>query len=140
MLQSKNLYDGFYPLLAKQLLSWVSFLGTQEYLKELLYLYLDKNPHQYELNNSELGMVSLLVCLVNTILVMPADYIKTQYQRYGSSQVGSRSMFDFAQRCYKINGLAGFYRGGSVKMVHYNINSFLTVPLMEKILRATSHH
>lgn len=118
----------------------MSFLGTQEYLKELLYRYLDKDPHEHELSNSELAMVSLLVCMVNTIFVMPADYIKTQYQRYGSSQLRSKSMYDFAQRCYKINGLAGFYRGGAVKMVHYNINSFLTVPLMEKILRATENH
>lgn len=25
----RNLYDGFQPLLVKQVLSWVSFLGTQ---------------------------------------------------------------------------------------------------------------
>lgn len=132
MLSSSNLYDGFGPVLTKQLLSWVSFLGTQEYLKELMYHHLEKDPREYELKNSELAVVSLAVCAVNTLFVMPADYIKTHYQKYGSQQGG---VSNFIRSCYRKQGLMGFYRGGSVKMVHYNINSMLTVTLMEKLLR-----
>lgn len=76
----------------------------------------------------ELTVVSLMVCLVNTIFVMPADYIKTHYQKYGSKEVSS--IWKFVLRAYKKNGISGFYRGGAVKIVHYNINSMLTVPLM----------
>lgn len=40
----KSLFDGFVPVISRQLLSWVSFLGTQEYLKELIYRYHGKTP------------------------------------------------------------------------------------------------
>lgn len=33
------LFDGFLPLMTKQTLSWVSFLGSQEFLKDLVYKY-----------------------------------------------------------------------------------------------------
>lgn len=42
--KNKNLYDGFQPVLTKQMLSWVSFLGTQEYMKELIYHFQNKDP------------------------------------------------------------------------------------------------
>ncbi len=77
----RNLFDGFSPFLAKQVLSWISFLGTQEYLKEFVYYWKQKDSRIYELTNGELILVSMLVCLVNTIFVMPADYIKTRFQR-----------------------------------------------------------
>ena len=136
LLKSKNLYDGFQPVLTKQMLSWVSFLGTQEYLKELLYRYLEKDPHEYELSNGELAFVSLMVCLINTLFVMPADYVKTHCQKHGSEEKKT-SMLEFCLKCYRKNGFMGFYRGGAIKMAHYNINSMLTVPLMEKLLRMT---
>lgn len=33
----QSLFDGFLPVMTKQTLSWVSFLGSQEFFKDLLY-------------------------------------------------------------------------------------------------------
>ncbi len=131
--KNKNLYDGFQPVLTKQMLSWVSFLGTQEYMKELIYHFQNKDPKQH-LTNTELAIVSMMVCLINTLFVMPADYVKTHCQKY-DCEPSSKNMWNFCLKCYRRNGLMGFYRGGAIKMVYYNINAMLTVPLMEKVLR-----
>lgn len=73
--------------------------------------------------------ISVLVCLVNTLMVMPADYVKTHFQKYNSA-AKQVSVVKFVGECYKKEGIMGFYRGGGVKMVHYNINGLITVPLL----------
>lgn len=79
--------------------------------------------------------ISFLVCVVNTIIIMPADYIKTHYQKFNQTEVNKLSLREFIYRNYLRIGIAGFYRGGFIKIIHYNINAMLTVPLMEKLLR-----
>jgi flagellar biosynthesis protein FlhB len=131
----KSLFRGFWPVLTKQILSWVSFLGTQEYLKELMYEHTGKNPSKDYLSNQELAVVALCVCLVNTLFVMPADYLKTHFQKYNMELTKQMALREFIVLVYRKNGIRGFYRGGSVKVIHYNINSMLTVPMMEVMLR-----
>lgn len=38
----KSLFDGFGPVVLKQTVSWVSFLGSQEYLKQIMYRFKNK--------------------------------------------------------------------------------------------------
>lgn len=72
---------------------------------------------------------------MNTIFVMPADYVKTHFQKHTTEHAAPLKLREFVSRCYRSHGFKGFYRGGLVKMIHYNINSMLTVPLMEKLIR-----
>lgn len=87
------------------------------------------------MNTLDLTFVSTLVCLCNTACVMPADFIKTHYQKCVNSTTGI-SMNKFAREIYKVGGIKQFYRGGLVKIVQYNINAFFTVQLFERVLRA----
>jgi uncharacterized protein YyaL (SSP411 family) len=66
---------------------------------------------------------------------MPADYVKTHFQKYGHEGDKAQKVWSFTLKTYREIGLKGFYRGGGVKIVQYNINSFFTVPLFEKMLR-----
>jgi len=45
------------------------------------------------------------------------------------------SMAKFILKTYQEGGIKRFYKGTSIKIIHYNINSFLTVPIFEKMLR-----
>jgi hypothetical protein len=81
----KTIFDGFFPVMLKQTVSWVSFLGSQEYLKDMVFRYHNKKHEEYELSNLDLTFVSTMVCLCNTVFVMPVDYIKTHYQKFDNS-------------------------------------------------------
>jgi len=75
------------------------------------------------------------VCLVNTFVVMPADFIKTHYQRFNDHPYQKPTLGDFIRETIKTKGIKGFYRGTSVKLMHYNFNAMITVPMMEKMIR-----
>jgi hypothetical protein len=85
----------------------------------------------------DLALVSVAVCFINTFFVMPIDYVKTHYQKYyeAGEKETKISMAKFISKTYQEGGIKRFYMGTSVKLVHYNINSFLTVPIFEKMLR-----
>lgn len=40
----RNLFDGLLPVLLKQSVSWVSFLVSQEFFKDLLFKHYGKSP------------------------------------------------------------------------------------------------
>ena len=80
-------------------------------------------------------MVSLGVCVTNTFVVMPADFIKTHYQRFNEQSYQKPTLSEFIKETLKTKGVKGFYRGTSVKLLHYNLNALITVPMMEKMIR-----
>ena len=75
----------------------------------------------------DLGVVSCSVSLVNTFFVMPIDYIKTHYQKYAKPPI--LSMLNFIADTYRLHGIKAFYLGSGARLLQYNINAFLTVPL-----------
>ena len=131
----RRLFDGFIPVVNRQLLSWISFLGTQQYFKELIYKFHNKTHQEHRLTNWQLILVSLVVCFTNTFVVMPADYVKTHYQKFSQFSQKKEGILHFIKSSYRQHGIKGFYRGGLIKIIHYNINSMLTVPMMEKMIR-----
>jgi len=70
-----------------------------------------------------------MVCFVNTAFVMPIDYIKTHFQKYSENAKVNIKFYSFALSSFKEGGIKGFYRGSGVKIIQYNLNSLLTVPL-----------
>lgn len=77
----KRLFDGMVPVLIKQTIAWVSFLGATEYFKELAYKYSKKDRLTTSLNSIEILTVSFFAAIVNTMFVMPIDCVKTFYQK-----------------------------------------------------------
>ena len=70
------------------------------------------------------------MCFTNTFFVMPMDYIKTHFQKYTLKAETKIGLGAFIRSNYRSKGLRGFYRGGMVKIIHYNIQAMLTVPMM----------
>ncbi len=68
-----ELYRGKGVYLLKQAVSWVSFLGTDEYLKIKARLY-RRSEH---LSLVDMSCIGLVVGVVSTILTLPMDCIKT---------------------------------------------------------------
>lgn len=79
-----RLFDGIYPVLWKQMLSWVTFIGATEYLKDVAYDYTKKDRMTQDLSSTEIFAVSMGVALINTFFIMPADCLKTHYQQFRS--------------------------------------------------------
>jgi hypothetical protein len=46
-----RLFDGIYPVFWKQMISWVTFLGATEYLKEVAYWYSGKDRLKEDLSS-----------------------------------------------------------------------------------------
>lgn len=62
-----EIYKGIAPLILRQNISWLSFLGSDHYLKMLFTKRkLAKNSENNKLNFKELNMVSFLVAIINT--------------------------------------------------------------------------
>lgn len=66
---------------------------------------------------------------------MPFDYVKTQYQKFNSSNLGI-PLSTFAKDILKKDGIRAFYRGSLVKIIQYNINAYFTVQLFERLLKS----
>lgn len=66
---------------------------------------------------------------------MPFDYVKTQYQKFNSCNLGI-PISTFAKDIWKKDGIRAFYRGSLVKIIQYNINAYFTVQLFERLLKS----
>ena len=119
-----SLFRGFTPVFCKQTISWVTFLSTTSYFKELA----KKIYNTEKLNQYQILMTSLPVSIINTLFVMPVDYVKTQYQK--QSHEDTSSIKKILWRRYLKSGLRGFYLGWQVKLAQYTINSFFTVGIL----------
>ena len=128
----RSLFDGIYAVLLRQSISWVSFLGSTEFYKQLVYKSNNSDPKNYKLSFKELTAISMMVCLTNTAFVMPLDYIKTQYQRNNAQTKGNLLNFIFSE--VKRVGVKGMYIGWNFKLIQYNINSFFSVMILEQLL------
>jgi hypothetical protein len=79
----RELYRGYFPLLTRQTVAWVTFLIADQQMKDVL-------RHHLLLNRSEaiparhLMVGSMFVALINTVVIMPFDCIKTHMQKAGN--------------------------------------------------------
>jgi hypothetical protein len=130
---SHKLFCGLNIVFWKQNVSWVTFLGTDELLKNVIRRH--KNLKNTEmLSFSELMQISLILGGVNTAFVMPLDFLKTRVQRDGSHEPQKgRQLIKLAQRIYKEQGLNIFYSGWKVRLFHFCLQSILTVKLYDML-------
>lgn len=76
----------------------------------------------------QLLLVSFSVGVVNTIFVQPFDYLKTKIQQKQNCRI---SAIETARNTFKTHGFSVFYTGWRVRMVHYMVQSVLTVNIYE---------
>ncbi len=78
--------------------------------------------------------MSLTVGLINTLFVMPLDFLKTRIQKDGSQDGQKvRELTVLAKSLYKEHGAQLFYSGWKVRMVHYMLQSMLTMKLYDML-------
>jgi hypothetical protein len=65
--------------------------------------------------------VSFIVGVINTLVYMPPDTIKTHLQKHNS--LSNESLFHTVTSVYKKNGWRGFYMGWQVRLIHYMMQS-----------------
>ncbi|CAG9331768.1 unnamed protein product [Blepharisma stoltei] len=134
--REKNLkheaFRGIQPLLFKQTISWVTFLGCTSFFKEITKKY----THKEELLYSELLIIGAIVGVINTAAVMPLDFAKTQLQKYGEmegkSTWGVLKKFIDNEKS-NIGKIRIVCSGWQFRIVQYIIDACLTVSLLDRL-------
>lgn len=126
----KDFYSGVKPLLMRQSLSWVSFLGFTSLFKESVISYKGYTDFY------DLVAIGMLVGILNTTVIMPADFIKTHSQKFGNlggmSMVSCVSLLTQAEKSI-FSKLMIVYCGWRIRVVHYLINSVATISLIDHL-------
>lgn len=126
---------GIHALLIRQTLSWVTFLGCTSVFKEATLKY------QGKLDNTDLLLIGIAVGVVNTAVIMPADFIKTHQQKF--KEINSKNIFKLCQFLTASESTTGgkikmVYCGWKIRVFHYMINSIFTINLVDYIERSLS--
>ncbi len=96
---------------------------------------LTKNKfRQYKQNDNltylDLFIAGMIVGFVNTIAIMPFDYVKTQKQKFFQD---NKSMIDIFKMTLKNDGISRFYIGWKIYLVQYAIVAIFTVNILDKL-------
>ncbi|OMJ94700.1 hypothetical protein SteCoe_2036 [Stentor coeruleus] len=124
----KELFKGVNALLVRQTLSWVTFLGLTSLFKETTITYKGKVDYY------DLLAIGAIVGVLNTLIIMPADFIKTHQQKF--KDVSGKNLFIVLKLLTNSeNSLKGKFRivycGWKVRMLNYIINAVFTVSLVD---------
>jgi hypothetical protein len=126
----KDFYSGVNALLMRQALSWVSFLGFTSLFKESVISYKGYTDFY------DLVAIGMMVGVINTTVIMPADFIKTHSQKFGQlgglSMVGCVTLLTQAEKNV-FSKLMIVYCGWRVRVAHYLINSVATISLIDHL-------
>jgi solute carrier family 25 citrate transporter 1 len=112
---------------AHQIFGWGSFLMTDEALKKLARA---DNLNQ-ELSTTTLLAIGVTVGIVNTIVSMPFDTVKTLLQKDNPwpNQGIAKTMY----KAYQTFGISGLYAGWEARIIQYMLQAYLTVNLWDKL-------
>ncbi|XP_053990325.1 mitochondrial glycine transporter-like isoform X2 [Hylaeus volcanicus] len=125
----RYIMSGFTPLWARQFVSWVTYLLTDAQCKS----FLRHITQTTQLNFISLTLTACIVGIVNTLITMPFDAIKTHRQKF--IQKNNVKMSTYFQSdivsIWKIYGLKGFYVGFGLRLCQYFLNAIITVPLLD---------
>ena len=82
-----------------------------------------------EIASRYLFPASVLVALVNTLIIMPFDCVKTHLEKV-DPEVGYRKAF---QCIYEKGGFVGFFTGFRLRFALFFTNSLFAVNFLEKL-------
>lgn len=130
---SKELLTGINALLIRQTLSWVSFLGFTSVFKQIAL------KNKSNLDHTDLLGIGILVGIMNTGIIMPADFIKTHQQKFEKIEAGKIELGKIIKAYKKLTKsqetalgkLKIIYCGWKVRLLNYVINSIFTVNLVD---------
>jgi hypothetical protein len=125
----KEVLRGIQAVYLRQITAWVSFLLTDEKLKN----WEKKRIQKAELPFTSLMKVSFCVGVINTAMNMPFDVVKTQMQKAEHGK--ESSVLDVMKKIYRMNGVSGLYTGWQVRMIQYMVQSVFTVSLLDHLER-----
>lgn len=125
----KEMLRGIQAVYLRQITAWVSFLLTDEKLKNLE----KKKIQKEDLPFMSLMKVSFCVGVINTAVNMPFDVVKTQMQKAGHPK--QSSVMHLMKTVYRSSGVRGLYAGWQVRLVQYMVQSVFTVSILEHLER-----
>jgi hypothetical protein len=124
------MFRGFGPLFARQCMSWSALLQTDHLVKSFI-------RRRYNIDQDKpisarlLAPASAFVALVNTMLVMPLDCIKTHLEKVNPAS----SYRGAATEIYRNSGnsMTGFFTGARLRFMLYLTNALFMVNFLEYI-------
>lgn len=134
-------FRGLKHVLVKQNVSWCSFLIFDHIFKNYFinknYSVLKKqNIHckksDINLSFNELNKISFFVAFLNTLFVMPFDYVKTNIQKE-KYILESNNIFKFLKYTINNYGLKSIFTGFQFKIIHYIVQAVFQVNLFYRI-------
>lgn len=125
----ENLFQGWRSTGMKVTASWLSFLMMNEQCKIVVRQYLGSDkPLSYPM----LLGISVPVAAINTLAVMPFDFIKTNIQK-ANAKGGKEQVFQKLKSFIREGKFSLLYTGWQIKFTHSLLQASLTVPLLDKV-------
>jgi hypothetical protein len=129
---AKEIFRGFGPLFLRQTVSWTVLLQTDLFLKTKIRRHLAISESEI-IPAKILLASSCLVALVNTVVVMPLDCVKTHLEKVNSSQTYMKAV----KEIYRLSGnsYSGFFTGVRLRFLLYLTNAVFVVNILERLER-----
>lgn len=129
-----HLFSGLSTVFYRQIVSWVTYLVSEDVIRKE-YRRVLKRADSESLSFADLMAISAMVGLVNSLSIYPIDLVKTLKQQHNNEMYRDSSFLRVAGNIYRSSGVFGLYRGLSVRLAHYMINSFFTSGLLDHFER-----
>lgn len=107
----------------------MTFLTADQYMKQTLRTHLDLTREE-TIPSKMLFIGSAFVAVVNTLIIMPFDCIKTQMQRAGNNSATQRQAF---MKVMQQAGVKGLFVGWRIRFAMYQLHAIMTVTLLDKL-------
>jgi hypothetical protein len=127
----KELYRGLSAMAPRQILTWVVFMVTHDWLVAFAKMYVGKPV----LTLTILAYISLIEGTIHSAVVLPFDCIKTHMQQGKAREATLKAT---GAHIYARDGIKGFYAGWWPTLIKYIIHALLTSTSLEG-LRYTLH-
>ncbi len=109
----KRIFNGCDAVIARQFISWTSFLICHKEATDLMVKATHKTSKK-DLSLSEQFAVGMVTGIFNTMITGPIDVVKTQMQK--PDPIEGRTFYSAARAVLKRHGLFAFTRGVPIKM------------------------
>jgi len=128
----RSVFVGLDLQIYRQVLSWITFLFFEYRFRNLAKEMKGIEKNQL-LDIPARFLASSAVGVINCLIILPVDMLKTRYQMAGHdlTLVRKRSISATAKQIYKEGGLRHFYAGWNVRILQYLVQSFAFGQLMD---------
>ncbi len=125
----KSLYKGFIPLFTRQTVAWVTFLAADAQMKEFLRSHLNLKTNE-RIPSKYLAGGSFCVAILNTLVIMPFDAIKTHMQKQSNTCTTQHQAF---RLIVDEAGYKGLMVGWRIRFAMYQLHALMTMDLLDRL-------